>query len=98
LELPQKVVQHDPVDNVITLLLLLLGHYAYVKDLQQAARPLSKDQAVVRAWDQPQGLAHASQISRTLASLTAAHVPALRDALETFSERFLRDAIEWLLT
>jgi len=91
-------VQHDPVDKVVTLLILILGHYAYVKDLHQAARPLSKDQAVARAWDQPQGLAHASQISRTLASLTEAHVQALREVLETFSDRFLREEIAWLLT
>lgn len=87
-----KVRVYPPQTKIVEFLVGLLAGIEYLQDLALDPRPLTKDIAVAQAWGQA-GWAHYSGVSRTLEAADAQTVAAVQDALRTFSQPFLDQAI-----
>ena len=92
----QRTRTHTPQAKVIEFMAGIFSGIEYLSDLNDAAHPLAKDLAVARAWGLP-SLAHYSGVSRTLEASDAATVQAARQAIEAFSQPFIRTAVAELL-
>lgn len=95
LKIKQKVYQHSPVDKVLQALVGILGGCRFMKDLNQAASPVSKDRSVSRAWGQ-KAFAHFSTVCRTLRAFTAEDVRTLADLLGSITKRRLEPILSKL--
>jgi hypothetical protein len=95
LKVKQKVYQHSPVDKVLQALVGILGGCRFMKDLNQAAAPVSKDRSVSRAWGQ-KAFAHFSTVCRTLRAFTAQDVRPLADLLGSITKRRLEPILSKL--
>jgi len=93
--IPQKTGTFTPQAKLIELLAGLFSGIEYLSDLNDAPHPLAHDDLVARVWGLP-GFAHYSGVSRTLSACDAATVAAVRQAIETFSQPFLRTAVDEL--
>jgi hypothetical protein len=93
--IPQKTGTFTPQAKLIEFLAGLFSGIEYVSDLNDAPHPLAQDNLVACAWGLP-GLAHYSGVSRTLKVCDAATVAAVRQAIETFSQPFIRTAVHEL--
>lgn len=94
--IPQKTIKHAPQAKLIEFLAGIFSGIEYLSDLNDAAHPLAKDAFVARAWGLPQ-FAHYSGVSRTLEACDLQTVSAVRQAIETFSQPFMRTAVHELL-
>ena len=92
---PQKTGTFTPQAKLIEFLAGLFSGIEYLSDLNDAPHPLAHDDLVARVWGLP-GFAHYSGVSRTLSACDAATVAAVRQAIETFSQPFLRTAVDEL--
>ena len=92
----QKTRTHTPQAKVIEFMAGIFSGIEYLSDLNDAPHPLAKDAAVARAWGLPD-FAHYSGDSRTLEVCDAETVRAVRQAIETFSQPFIRTAVSQLL-
>lgn len=93
--IPQKTGTFTPQAKLIEFLAGLFSGIEYLSDLNDAPHPLAHDDLVARAWGLP-GFAHYSGVSRTLAACDAGTVAAVRQAIETFSQPFVRTAVHEL--
>jgi hypothetical protein len=93
--IPQKTGTFTPQAKLIEFLAGLFSGIEYLSDLNDAPHPLAQDDLVARAWGLP-GFAHYSGVSRTLAACDAATVAAVRQAIDTFSQPFVRTAVHAL--
>ncbi len=93
--IPQKTSTFTPPAKLIEFLAGLFSGIEYLSDLNDAPHPLAQDDLVARAWGLP-SFAHYSGVSRTLSACDAATVAAVRQAIETFSQPFIRTAVHEL--
>lgn len=94
--IPQKTVKHTPQAKLIEFMAGIFGGIEYLSDLNDAPHPLAKDTAVAQAWGLP-NFAHYSGVSRTLDACDMRTVSAVRHAIDTFSQPFIRTAVHELL-
>jgi hypothetical protein len=94
--IPQKTGTFAPQEKLIEFLAGLFSGIEYLSDLNDAPHPLARDEPVARAWGLP-GWAHYSSVSRTLSACDADTVVAVRQAIETFNQPFIRTAIHELV-
>ncbi len=92
----QKTRTHTPQAKVIEFMAGIFSGIEYLSDLNDAPPPLAKDPAVARAWGLP-SWAHYSGVSRTLDVCNAETVRAVRQAIDAFSQPFIRTAVAELL-
>lgn len=93
----QRSRDHTPHTKVLEFLLAILSGTPQLQDISRAAHPLSKDQAVATAWQQP-GWADYSGVSRTLQRLDAATVAAINRVFEEVSQPWLEAEVQRQLT
>ncbi len=93
--IPQKMGTFAPQAKLIEFLAGLFSGIEYLSDLSDAPHPLTQDALVAEAWGLA-GFAHYSGVSRTLAACDAATVAAVRQAIDTFSQPFVRAAVHEL--
>ncbi len=92
----QKTRTHTPQAKLIEFMASIFSGIEYLSDLNDAPHPLAKDALVARAWGLSQ-FAHYSGVSRTLDACDAETVRAVRRAIDTFSQPFIRTAVQELL-
>ncbi len=92
----QKAVRFAPQAKVIELLAGIMSGIEYLSDLNDGPRPLAKDTVVARAWGQ-EAFAHYSSVSRTLDACDDETVSTMQQAIQTFSQLFIRTAIHELI-
>jgi hypothetical protein len=92
----QKTRTHTPQAKLIEFMAGIFSGIEYLSDLNDAPHPLAKDASVARAWGLSQ-FAHYSGVSRTLDTCDAETVRAVRRAIDTFSQPFIRAAVQELL-
>ena len=92
----QKTLAHAPQAKLIEFMAGTFNGIEYLSDLNDAPHPLAKDAAVAHAWGLPQ-FAHYSGVSHTLDACDAQTVTAVRQAIDTFSQPFIRTAVHELL-
>ena len=85
LDLHQKKVKHLPQTKILEFFLAILAGLEYLKDLSRAAHPIAKDQAVARAWDQPEWVDYSS-VSRCLSELSQAEAEQVAGVLSAVSQ------------
>lgn len=90
--IPQKTGTFTPPAKLLEFLAGIFSGIEYLSDLNDAPHPLAQDEQVARAWGLS-GWAHYSSVSRTLSACDADTVAAVRQAIETFSQPFLRTAV-----
>jgi hypothetical protein len=93
--IPQKTGTFTPQAKLIEFLAGLFSGIEYLSDLNDAPHPLAQDDLAARAWGLS-GFAHYSGVSRTLSACDANTVAAVRQAIETFSQPFIRAAVHEL--
>ncbi len=86
--LDQKTVDYSPHTKVLEFFLAILGGLEHLQELNTAAEPIVKDEAVAKAWGQP-GWAHHSGVSRTLSQLTQAQAEQIIEAVERLERPFI---------
>lgn len=94
--IPQKTIQHTPQAKLIEFLAGIFSGIEYLSDLNDAAHPLAKDDFVAHAWGLPH-FAHYSGVSRTLDACDLQTVSAVRQAIDTFNQPFIRTVVHELL-
>jgi len=77
----QKTVEYSPHTKILEFFIAILAGLKHLQDLNAAAEPIVKDEAVARAWLQP-GWAHHSGVSRTLTAMTQAEAEQITQVLE----------------
>ncbi len=92
----QKTRGLAPQAKLIEFLSGIMSGIEFLSDLNDGSHPLAKDETVARAWGQPH-FAHYSSVSRTLAACDEQTVQALQHVIETFSQPFIREAVQELL-
>jgi hypothetical protein len=95
--LKQKHYHHRPQTKVLEFLVSILAGSKYLQDINLAAHPLDKDQAVAEAWRQP-GWADYSGVSRTLTSLSWEEARQLAQVQEDISKDFIDKELHLLRT
>lgn len=91
----QKTGTFTPQAKLIEFLAGIFSGIEYLSDLNDAPHPLAEDDLVAQTWGLS-GFAHYSGVSRTLAAVAADTVAAVRQAIETFSQPFIRTAVHEL--
>jgi hypothetical protein len=91
--IPQKTRKHTPQAKLIEFMAGIFSGIEYLSDLNDAPHPLAKDDVVARAWGLP-GFAHYSGVSRTLDACDDETVWAVRQAIDTFTQPFIRAAVQ----
>ena len=94
--IPQKTGTFTPQAKLIEFLAGIFSGIEYLSDLNDAPHPLAYDEQVARAWGLS-GWAHYSSVSRTLSACDANTVAAVRQAIETFNQPFIRTAVHELM-
>ena len=92
----QKTGTFTPQAKLIEFLAGIFSGIEYLSDLNDAPHPLAQDEQVARAWGLS-GWAHYSSVSRTLSACDANTVAAVRQAIETFNQPFIRTAVHELM-
>jgi hypothetical protein len=92
----QKTGTFTPQAKLIEFLAGIFSGIEYLSDLSDAPHPLAPDDLVARAWGLS-GFAHYSGVSRTLSACDDGTVTAVRQAIETFSQPFIRTAVDELM-
>ncbi len=92
----QKTRTFRPQTKLVELLAGIMGGIEHLRDLNDGARPLAKDEVVARAWGQA-GFAHYSGVSRTLDSCDEQTVRAVEKAIDEFSQPFIATVVHDLL-
>jgi len=95
-----KTIDHSPGDKLAELLTHILAGGMHLKDLEARPHALVRDQAVAHAWGQ-EGFASASGVSDLLRAASPEVVTVLkqqlREAIEPYRRRLLRDLLPSLL-
>jgi hypothetical protein len=94
--LKQKTRNHRPQTKVLEFLVAILAGLPHLQDISRSAHPLDQDQMVAEAWGQP-AWADYSGVSRTLKQLSAEEVTQLVAALDSISQPFIDQEVEWAL-
>ncbi len=94
--IPQKIGTFTPQAKLIEFLAGIFSGIEYLSDLNEAAHPLAQDDLVARAWG-VSGFAHYGGVSRTLSACDASTGAAVRQAIDRFSQPFLRTAVHELV-
>jgi hypothetical protein len=94
--IPQKTGTFTPQAKLIEFLAGIFSGIEYLSDLNDAPHPLAYDEQVACAWGLS-GWAHYSSVSRTLSACDADTVAAVRQAIETFNQPFIRTAVHELV-
>ena len=81
----QKTVEYSPHTKILEFFIAILAGLKHLQDLNAAAEPIVKDEAVARAWLQP-GWAHHSGVSRTLTAMTQAEAEQITQVLEKLEQ------------
>jgi hypothetical protein len=84
----QRQGDYTPQSKLIEFLVAILAGLEHLEDLNQAADPLVKDQAVITSWGQT-GFAHYSGVSRTLSAAGDDTLSAVLEVLRTISQPFI---------
>lgn len=92
----QKTITFAPQTKLIEFLAGILSGIEHLSDLNDGPQPLAQDTVVARAWGQ-RVFAHYSSVSRTLDCCDDDTVRAVEQAIETFSQPFLRTALHELM-
>jgi hypothetical protein len=92
----QKTRDLTPQAKLIEFLAGMMSGIEYLSDLNDGPRPLATDRTVSRAWGQDHW-AHYSSLSRTLTACAAPTVQAVQQVIETFSQPFIRTAVQEVL-
>jgi len=94
--IPQKTRTFAPQTKLVEFLAGIMSGIEHLEDLNDGSHPLVKDQVVAQAWGQP-GFAHYSGVSRTLDACDTNTVTAVEQAIQAFSQPFIRTTIQGLL-
>ena len=94
--IPQKTRTFAPQTKLVEFLAGIMSGIEHLEDLNDGSHPLAKDQVVAQAWGQP-GFAHYSGVSRTLDACDTNTVTAVEQAIQAFSQPFIRTTIQGLL-
>jgi hypothetical protein len=92
----QKTITFPPQTKMIEFLAGILSGIEYLSDLNDGPHPLAQDTVVAHAWGQ-KSFAHYSSVSRTLDCCDDDTVGAVEQAIETFSQSFIRTALHELM-
>jgi hypothetical protein len=92
----QKTYTFPPQAKLIEFLAGIMSGIEFLSDLNDGPHPLAKDVMVARTWSLPHW-AHYSTVSRTLAACDAQTVQAVQQAIESFSQPFIRESVQELL-
>ena len=84
----QRQGAYTPQSKLIEFLVAILAGLEHLEDLNQAAAPLVKDQAVITSWGQA-GFAHYSGVSRTLSAAGDDTLSEVIQVLQTISQPFI---------
>jgi hypothetical protein len=84
----QRQGDYTPQSKLIEFLVGILAGLEHLEDLNQAAAPLVKDQAVITSWGQA-GFAHYSGVSRTLSAAGDDTLSEVIEVLQTISQPFI---------
>ncbi len=92
----QKTVEFAPQTKLVEFLAGVMSGIEYLSDLNDGPHPLANDVIVARAWG-PEAFAHYSSVSRTLDACDDETLTAVQQAIDTFSQPFIRTAVHELL-
>ncbi|MCL4489649.1 MAG: hypothetical protein M1570_16210 [Chloroflexi bacterium] len=90
--IPQKAGTFTPQAKLTEFLAGIFSGIEYLSDLNEAPHPLARDELVAHAWGLVR-FADYSGVSRTLSVCDERTVTAVRHAIETFSQPFIRTAV-----
>ncbi|MBI4672314.1 MAG: hypothetical protein HY741_11700, partial [Chloroflexi bacterium] len=92
----QKTITFAPQTKLIEFLAGILSGIEYLSDLNDGPQPLAPDRVVAHAWGQ-KAFAHSSSVSRTLDSCDDDTLRSVEQAIESFSQLFIRTAVHELM-
>lgn len=92
----QKTIRFAPQTKMTEFLAGILSGIEYLSDLNDGPHPLARDTVVAHAWGQ-KSFAHYSSVSRTLDCCDDETVSATQQAIEAFSQPFIRTALHELM-
>ncbi len=93
----QKAGDSPPQAKLIEFLVGIMSGIEYLSDLNDGPHPVAKDDVLAAAWGHSH-FAHYSSVSRTLSACDGQTVQAIQQAIEAFSQPFVRASVQELLT